>query len=381
MAEGSRRPARVEVDLGAISENAAVLARIAAPAELCAVVKADAYGHGAVPVAAAALRGGASELAVALVDEGVELREAGITAPILVLSEPGREAMAEAFARRLTPTIYTPDGVALARHAAGARGGGPWPVEVKVDTGMHRVGVAPSDAPGLVAAVASSGVLAFGGLWTHFALADEVDDDFTELQIERFLGVRKALADAGLPDPGRLHAANSAGAIAWPAARFDLVRCGIALYGYSPGRAVTPRLEAAGAHLRRALSWKARVTYVQRLGVGEAVSYGLRSPLEVPSNVATVPLGYGDGIPRAYFERGGEVLVNGRARHLAGTVTMDQIMVDCSGDDVRPGDEVVLIGSQGDARLTADDWADRLGTISYEIITRIGARVPRVHLP
>jgi alanine racemase len=375
VAEGTRRPAWAEVDLGAIEANAAALAALAAPAELCAVVKADAYGHGAVPVAAAALRGGAGELAVALVDEGIELREAGITAPILVLSEPGAAAMAEACARDLTPTIYTEGGVELAERVAAAHGPHtPWPVEVKIDTGMHRVGVSADDAAGIIDLVRAARPLALRGLWTHFAVADEPDNDFTSIQLATFLETVKGI-------PGvRLHAANSAGLVAFPQARLDLVRCGIALYGCAPSRAVVPLLDEAGVALRPALSLKARVTLVRQVRKGEAVSYGLRRRLESDATVATVPLGYADGIGRPYFDNGGEVLVNGRPRRLAGTVTMDQIMVDCGNDDVKPGDEVVLIGTQGDSRLTADDWAGRLGTISYEVLTRIGPRVPRMHL-
>ncbi|MGC9962846.1 MAG: alanine racemase [Acidimicrobiales bacterium] len=399
MAEGTRRPAWAGIDLAAIRHNAAVLASIAAPARLCAVVKADAYGHGATEVARAALAGGASELAVALVDEGVELREAGIDAPILVLSEPGPDAMTEVYSYGLVPTVYTEDGLAGAANAARALAsrapasrapalpaGGRLPVEIKVDTGMHRVGADPGCVVQLVAGLVDRLELGFGGLWTHLAVADEPERGATAEQLGCFEAVRESLRAAGLAPPQRLHAANTAGAIAWPSARFDMVRCGIGLYGYSPSRAVAPALAsevvAAGWEdgLRPALSWAARVSMVRELEAGERVSYGLRQPLPARSLVATVPLGYADGIPRSYFTGGGVVLVNGRRRPLAGTVTMDQILVDC-GDDSRvsAGDEVVLIGEQGDERLTADDWADVLGTISYEVVTRIGPRVRRVY--
>jgi alanine racemase len=388
MAEGSHRPAWLEIDLGAIEHNAAVLASIAAPARLCAVVKADAYGHGAVEVAGAALAGGASCLAVAIVDEGVELRDAGIEAPILVLSEPGDDAMAEVYAYGLVPTIYTFDGLALAAKAAGGRSGAdagePAPVEIKVDTGMHRVGADPQAVVPLARALVESAQLGFAGLWTHLAVADEPDSGVTGEQLGRFEMARASLRLAGLPDPGHVHAANTAGAIAWPAGRLDMVRCGIGLYGYAPSPAVAPLLatatESAGwtDGLRPAMSWVARVSFVRELAAGEPVSYGLKSPLPGRSLVATVPLGYADGIPRAYFEGGGVVLLNGRRQRLAGSVTMDQILVDC-GDDftVAAGDEVVLIGQQGGERLTAQDWAECLDTISYEVITRIGPRVPR----
>jgi alanine racemase len=390
VAEGSRRPAWLEIDLDAIEHNAAVLAAIAAPARLCAVVKADAYGHGAVEVAAAALAGGASCLAVAIVDEGVELRDAGIEAPLLVLSEPGADAMAEVYAYGLVPTIYTPGGLSRARDAAGAHAASAAgadrraPVEIKVDTGMHRVGADPAALVPLARALVEAPELEFAGLWTHLAVADEPASEVTGEQLRRFEAARISLREAGLPEPGRVHAANTAGAIAWPAGRLDLVRCGIGLYGYAPSPAVAPMLASATAAagfddgLRPAMSWVARIALVRELEAGERVSYGLKAPLPERSLVATVPLGYADGIPRAYVEGGGAVLVNGRRRRLAGSVTMDQILVDC-GDDftVAAGDEVVLIGEQGDERLTAQDWAECLDTISYEVITRIGPRVPR----
>jgi alanine racemase len=251
---------------------------------------------------------------------------------------------------------------------------------------MHRVGADPGCVVQLVAGLVDRPELGFGGLWTHLAVADEPEREATAEQLRCFDAVRESLRASGLAPPRRLHAANTAGAIAWPSARFDMVRCGIGLYGYSPSRAVAPMLAsevvAAGWEdgLRPALSWVARVSMVRELDAGERVSYGLRQPLPARSLVATVPLGYADGIPRSYFTGGGVVLVNGRRRPLAGTVTMDQILVDC-GDDSRvtAGDEVVLIGEQGDERLTADDWADVLGTISYEVVTRIGPRVRRVY--
>jgi alanine racemase len=386
--EGSHRPAWASIDLGAIEHNAAVIASIVAPARLCAVVKADAYGHGAVAVARAALAGGASELAVAIVDEGVELRDAGIEAPILVLAEPPADAMPEAFRHRLTPTLYTPYGIALAAASARAADANGVDVEVKVDTGMHRVGVDPAALVPLVASLVDVPLLRFAGLWTHLAVADEPANGFTAQQLDRFDRARRALTAAGLPEPGRVHAANSAGALAWPDARLDMVRCGISLYGYPPSPALDEAVRVAtldagwgaGEGLRPALSWIARISFVRELDAGERVSYGLRRPLAARSFVATVPLGYADGIPRSFFTGGGEVLVSGRMRRLAGAVTMDQILVDC-GDDasVAPGDEVVLIGEQGGKRVTAEHWARSLDTISYEVITRIGPRVPRVY--
>ncbi len=386
-AEGVHRPAWLEIDLPAVRHNAGVLAALTGPARLCAVVKADAYGHSTVPVARAAMEGGASELAVALVDEGVELRDGGIDAPVLVLSEPACDAMDDTLALGLVPTLYTRDGVEAVRAAARRLGAGdrrpPLPVEVKVDTGMHRVGASPEEVVELVAEVAASPELDYQGLWTHFAVADEVSNDFTGEQVSRFEAVRARLKAAGLPEPRRVHAANSAGAIAWPSSRYDLVRCGIALYGYPPGPEVVPvlarELARVGAEpLRPVLSWKAKVTLVKEYHAGERLSYGRLAPLAQHCLVATVPLGYADGVSRGYFAGGGAVLVGGRRCPLAGQVTMDQLLVACPlTSGVRAGDEAVLIGSQGGEQITAEEWASRLGTVSYEIITRIGLRVPR----
>jgi alanine racemase len=365
------RPAWAEIDLDAVSRNAAALAALAAPARLCAVVKADGYGHGAVQVAAAALAGGASWLAVALVEEGVELRRAGIGAPILVLSEPPLAAVPEAVEAGLTLTVYTAAGIEEAARAAG-RLGRETPVHLKVDTGMHRVGADPADVAALAGRVASLPVLRFEGLWTHLAVADEPDDPFTGEQLARFEKVRAELAGRGLV-PEMVHAANSAGTILHPAARLDLVRCGISLYGYPPAAGVAGTVE-----LTPALSLKAEVTMVRRLAAGERPSYGRRRPLPADSVVVTVPLGYADGVVRALGHAGGEVLVVGRRRPLAGTVTMDQLMVDCGPDAVvEVGDEVVLLGRQGAEAITADDWARLLGTISYEVLCGVGPRVDR----
>jgi alanine racemase len=381
MAQGRSRPAWAEIDLAAVAHNASVLARLAAPAELCAVVKAHGYGHGGPAVARAALAGGARRLAVALVDEGVELREHGVTAPILLLSECDPAAAATALSYGLTPTLYSAEGIAAFSTAA-ATAGRPVAVHVKVDTGMHRVGAAPEDLPPIAAAVVADPLLQLEGIWTHLPVADGDAGDraYTEGQLHLFDGLVAELAAAGIRAP-LLHAANTAGAIAFPQARHDVVRCGIGLYGYLPGRPVQDAFDAqaGGAQLRPAMALKARVVAVRTLAAGERPSYGRRRPLPARSLVATIPIGYADGVPRALFDGGYEVLIGGVRRPLAGVVTMDQIVVDCGDDDsVRPGDEVVLLGRQGDEVITADDWAALLGTISYEVVCGVGPRMPRV---
>ncbi|MBO0731473.1 MAG: alanine racemase [Acidimicrobiaceae bacterium] len=368
------RPAWAEVDLDAIRHNASLLAGWVAPSQLCAVVKARAYGHGAPQVARAALEGGATWLAVALVEEGIELRENGIDAPVLLLSEPPAEAMTAAVAANLTPTLYTHSGVLAA--AAAARG--PLTVHLKVDTGMHRVGAAPSTAVALCHAVAAHPSLMLGGLWTHFAVADEVDDPYTGDQLKMFAETVEALGGAGVRPP-LLHAANSAAAMWHPATRLDMVRAGIALYGLSPAAPTSDgRLRAPVDQLQPAMSVKARVSYAKRVAAGERMSYGLRYTAPQDTLIATVPLGYADGITRSLGKTGGQVLVGGRRRPIAGTVTMDQILVDCGPrSSVRAGDEVVLLGRQGDECIDAWEWAGRGATIAYEVVCGISSRVPR----
>jgi alanine racemase len=378
------RPAWADIDVDALRHNASLLVRLAHPAALCAVVKADGYGHGAVPVARAALEGGAQWLAVALVEEGVSLREAGIDAPILLLSEPPVEAMREAVARKLVPTVYTLEGLAQWGAAVGDTDA-PIPVHLKVDTGMHRVGADPEEVAGLAAAAAADPRVGFGALWTHLAVAEGVtrdDQEFTAEQLERFDAIVETLTAAGYPPP-MTHVANSAGAIGVPAARRDLVRCGLAVYGVAPTPALATAVAAAadGNGLRPALSFRTQVTYVRDLNAGERPSYGRLRRLEQRSTVATVPVGYADGVPRRLFEQGGEVLIRGIRRPLAGMVTMDQVVIDCGPVGSTPvgvGDEVVLLGGQGSEEITADEWAGLLGTISYEVLCDIGPRVPRV---
>ena len=372
------RPAWAEIDLGAIRDNARLLADLVAPAEVCAVVKAWAYGHGPARAARAALEGGATWLGVALVEEGRQLRAAGITAPVLLLSEPAVPAMTEVVRSGLTPTIYTTEGLKAAASAVAAAGvDRPLPVHVKVDTGMHRVGASPRDATRVAVAVARCPELELEGLWTHFAVADEPESRFTSQQLACFLDVVEHLAAEGVR-PSMLHAANSAGALFHPDARLDMVRCGVALYGLAPSGDVTGR--APCDRLEPALSLRARVSFVKEVDAGERLSYGLRYRLPERSVVATVPLGYADGVTRRLSATGGQVLIGGRRYPIAGSVTMDQILVDCGpGADVAAGDVAVLLGRQGAEHITAWEWAARTDTIAYEVVCGVSARVPRIY--
>jgi alanine racemase len=365
------RPTWAEVDLGAIGHNVAALRELVAPAQVMAVVKADAYGHGAVPVARAAVAAGAAALGVALVEEGVELRAAGIDVPVLVLSEPPTAAAAEVVAHRLTPVVYTEAGVVSLAKAVADLGAEPLSVHVKVDTGMHRVGADEEAVARLVTVVGDHRELVLTGLCTHFAVADEPDRPDTADQLARFARVREQLAALGL---GRLqvHAANSAGAIGFPDARFDMVRVGIAIYGIEPAPGI-----GADLGLLPVLALRSRVSHVQRRRRGDRLSYGLRYELASDATVVTVPIGYADGVPRNLAAAGGQVLVRGVRCPIAGTVTMDQLLVDVGDLPVEVGEVVTLIGRDGDAEVRVEEWAERLGTIGYEIACSIGPRVPR----
>lgn len=362
------RWAWVEVDPAAITHNTRVIAEVVAPANVWAVVKADGYGHGSVVAARAALDGGATGLCVALIDEGVVLRDAGIMAPILVLSEQPDEAVAFAVRRDLRLTVYSRRAI----EALQAVGAVNHPVHLKVDTGMRRVGCPPDQAVELAQAIDASPATTLDGVFTHLAVADEPDDPFTAIQLARFDDVLTDLRLAGL-NPPHVHAANSAGALAHPRARYSMVRSGIALYGLSPAHGI----DRFAGELHPALSVHAKVTLVKRVAAGEGISYGLRHTFAGDATVATVALGYADGVPRRLSVAGGEVLIGCRRRPIVGVVTMDQLMVDCGDDDVAVGDPVVLIGAQGDEVITAVEWADRLGTIGYEIVCGLAARLER----
>ena len=362
------RPTWVDVDLDAIAHNVRALSFGAG--ELMAVVKADAYGHGGVAVARTAMDAGASWLGVALVEEGLELRAAGLEAPVLVLSEcpPGAEVVA--VSAGLTLTLCSDAGLdRLAAVASTVQA--PVRVHVKVDTGMHRVGVwPPGAAVGLIERAAAVG-LELEGLWTHLACADS-DEVTTKRQLDVFAQVIKQVRGAGHA-PRLLHVANTAGAIGFPRARLDMVRVGIGIYGVQPAPGI-----GAGLGLQPALTWRSAVAFVKRLTAGTRVSYGHHHELERDSWVATVPVGYSDGYPRM-LSSCADVLVGGRRCRVAGSVTMDQLIVDCGELEPAVGDEVVLLGAQGAETVTAWELAGHAGTIAYEVLARIGTRVPRRH--
>lgn len=366
------RPTVAEIDLGAIRDNVTELGSHAGPnVERLAVVKANAYGHGDVEVARACLEAGATRLGVALVEEGVRLRDAGIDAPILVLIEATPEAAKEIVARDLTPSVFSLASAQVLNEAA-SLAGKRLPVHVCVDTGMHREGAPMHDGPRLVGDVARLPSLEVEGLWSHFAMGEQEAHPFTVAQIERFADLCSAVERLGI-DVAVRHLTSSAGIVLYPESHFDLVRMGIMIYGLYPHASLRARCT-----LRPAMRLVSALGTVRRVPAGEGVSYGLTYAPGRDATIATVLIGYGDGYARLLGNQS-DVLVGGRRRRVAGRVTMDQIMIDCGDDDVAAGDEAVLIGRQGDEEITADEIADKIGTINYEVVTAIGPRVPRTY--
>jgi alanine racemase len=364
----SIRPTLAEIDLGAVQRNLARVRQAVGPASVFGVVKADAYGHGAVPVARA-LEPLCDALAVSLVEEGLELRAAGIRSPILVLGAYYNHHQDQVIAERLTPVLY--DRGQLERFAAaGKRLGRRIDFHLKVDTGMSRLGVTPADLEPTLARVTELPQLRLVGLCTHFASADVQDATATESALERFRAALDQTQRAGFTGLTR-HAANSAAAVRFPEARLDAVRPGLALYGAMPSPVVRlPGLEAA-------LALRTRIMAVREIAAGTSVSYGGTWRAARPTRVATLPIGYADGYPR--HVQGAQVLLAGRRVPVIGVVCMDMLMIDVTDLPLTALDgAVTLIGRDGDDEITVDDLARWAGTISYEILCGISKRVPRV---
>ena len=362
--------AEIQVDLRAIRDNVATLAS-GTSAQVMAVVKADGYGHGMIPAARAALAGGAGWLGTATIPEALALRAAGFTEPALSwLWTPG-SPLAEAIVAGIDLSLGSLD--QLAELVAAARAEGRTArVHLKIDTGLARGGATMSEWPALVEAAAKAqadGDLDVVGAWSHFAHADGPTHETTDLQLQTFDEALAIAARAGL-DPAYRHIANSAATLTRPDAHFDIVRPGIASYGLSP---IPER--AAEFNLRPAMTARARVAVVKRVGAGQGVSYGHTYTTAAPTTLAVVPLGYGDGVPR-HASNTAPVRLAGGVRRIAGRVCMDQFVLDCGDDPVVAGDVAVLFGPGDDGEPTADDWAAAVGTINYEIVTRFGG--PRV---
>lgn len=369
----SRHRAWIEVDHAAIRSNLAVLRRLAGEAKgVIAVVKADAYGHGAVPVARTLVDAGVERLAVATVSEALELREAGVAVPLLVLWGIGEGEASVVVEAGVEAIVYDRRGVeeleAAARHV-GRRAA----VQLKIDTGLGRQGAAADDALDIAARVSRSRHLRLAGTFSHLAVAGE-DDAFTEVQQLSLARCLDAMRSAGI-DPGVVHLAATGGILAGAGSYAAAVRPGIGLYGMAPGWAAD-----RDVGLRPALTLKALPLRIFDLPAGAAISYGLRFRAREATRIATLGIGYGDGWPRVHTNNG-YVLVRGRRAPVVGTVSMDGITVDIGQiDDVTYDDELVLIGEQDGARITADDVAAERRTINYEVTTALRRRLPRLHL-
>ncbi|NPA90302.1 MAG: alanine racemase [Chloroflexi bacterium] len=360
-----------EVDLSALQANVRALKRFTAPhVELMAVVKANAYGHGAVPVARAALAAGATRLAVHRLEEGIALREAGITAPILLLGYTRVGSAEKVVQYRLTPTVNSEDFARALNQWAPPH----FPVHIKVDTGLSRFGLAPEEVLPFVRFLQRLSHVQVEGIYTHFATADELDPGPVWDQWRTFLDVLGSLNMSYGPIPFR-HACNSAATLRFPQAHLDGIRPGIALYGMAPSTEWPSPIP-----LRPVLSLKSVVVRVHTLRPGTAIGYGRTYVVKQPTRVALVPIGYGDGYPRALSNRGA-VLIQGRRAPILGRVSMDQVVVDVSHiPHVQLEDEVVILGDQGEDAIRAEEIARWAGTINYEITTHLLPRVPRVYV-
>ncbi len=369
------RPTWVEIDVEATAHNVQRIREIIGPeVRLMVVIKADAYGHGASRVARVALNNGAEWIGVASLNEAISLRDAGITAPILVLGFSPAWSARQALLNQVAVTVFDVE-IAQAFNRAAAELGRRATVHVKVDTGMGRLGLLPSGVLPLLGQLQSLPHLQVEGLFTHFSVADSTQPqhtDHTETQLRRFRTLVSELEAAGLRPP-LVHCANSAAILTRPESHFDMVRLGIALHGLDP----SPEVRCP-ADFRRTLSFKTTVAQVKRYPPGTPISYGNTYQTETEQSIAVIPVGYADGFRRAPYHWG-QVLVRGRRAPIVGRVTMDQTMIDVTAiPGVRVGDEVVLIGRQGNDEITAEEVAARLGTINYEVVSGILARVPRI---
>jgi alanine racemase len=368
------RPTWIEIDRAALFNNVRQLRKLISPGcLLTGVVKANAYGHSAALVAPLLVEAGVDRFAVATLSEALELRAGGIVAPILVLGYTPSDLVAAAIAQEITLTVFDEPSARAIAEAAQAQGRRAL-VHLKVNTGMNRLGVEPTEALALLTALGQMASLEVEGIFTHFATSDG-DRDYAEVQFRTFSVLLDELCAHNLR-PAIAHAANSAATLMMPHTHLEMVRCGITLYGLDPDVDDTPLPEG----FLPVLSWKAQVAQVRCLQPGESVSYGQEFVADQPMTIATIPVGYADGFPRRPFNWG-NLLIHGQPAPILGRVCMDQCVVDVSAIDaeraVRQGDEVVIIGKQGNAEISAAEAGRRIGSINYDVVSRILARVPR----
>lgn len=363
----------LRISTGALRRNAKTLRDLAAPARTAFVVKSDAYGHG-LAATARAVEEYADAFCVYSIEEGLALREAGIAVPVLVLGPAPVELLDEALAHDLQITLWS-DGTYVETVASTARAHGKaFRVHVKVDTGVRRLGLDPSQAPKAIQRIAGTRGIELAGIFSHLASAEELDSAFTLTQVET---LNAAIDGAKLDTKPVRHIAASAAAMLWPQTRLDMVRFGIALYGLWPSKQTRAAMPQE-LHLEPALSFESRIAAVRKIEAGTAVGYGGTFRAPRPMRVGVVPFGYAEGIPRA-LSNSGAFAVAGKRCPVAGRVCMNMTILDLGTTNARPGDRVVLIGNDGGASVSADDWADWAGTINYEIVARLPAYLTRTY--
>jgi alanine racemase len=365
----------VEIDLVALAQNVRQIRKLlAADIQIMAVVKADAYGHGAIDIAQTLIAEGVEWLAVATVTEGIELRMAGMIAPILILGAVNSDVQVQAIVEwDLQPTVCTIDqAILISKTVAQLQPRSPVPVHIKLDTGMSRLGANWQDAVNFFGELTKLPYLAIGSLYSHLATADEPDPTVMEMQIDRFQQAAAAISAAGYKLP-MLHLANSAGTLVSDRVHYQLVRPGLILYGLCPA----PHLQSQ-INLQPVLSVKARISQIKDITAGTGVSYGYRFIADRDLRLAVVDIGYADGVPRRLSNRM-QVAIRGQLAPQIGSITMDRIMVDISQlPDLPVGEIVTILGADGNVNITADDWANELGTISWEILCGFKGRLPRI---
>lgn len=366
------RPTVAEIDLSAIAFNIQSIRKQVAPAEIMAVIKANAYGHGAVEIAKTAIKHGVKKLGVASVEEGVELREAGITAPILVFSGLSLNQASLYIENNLEATIFNQIGLLNIEQAARTANKNVI-AHIKIDTGMGRVGIGWQNAVKFVEKVAASKRLDLKGVYTHFANSDHLDKSFTHLQLARFNNILKELEQKGIEIPIK-HTANSGAILDIPESWFNMVRPGILIYGYYPSGTTTESIK-----LKPALKFKTKVLHIKDVLKGDSISYDRTFLAPKPTRIATIPVGYADGYNRL-FSNAGIVLINGEKFPIVGRVTMDLLMVDLGKDKhIQIGDEVVLLGKQKEEEISVYQLSEKINTIPYEIMCSLSSRVPRIY--
>ena len=367
----SYRPSRISIDLDAIEFNFTEISKLVHPSKVAVAVKANAYGHGIVEVAKKLQELDVEMLCVATAEEALCLREHDIESPILLLSEPPQNAIAACYLNDITFTVCRKETIELISSIATRERKAH--LHLKVETGMNRIGVDHQIAVGLAEKINSDDHLVFDGVFTHFSSADELANPATALQLEKFERVLDEIGKT-MPMPKYCHAANSAASLRIPDSHFSMVRVGISIYGIYPDPRASNILE-----LHPVLSLTTEVAFLKKIRAGESVSYGAQFTSKKETQIATLPIGYGDGVPRNYGLSGGSVLIGGSRFPIVGRVTMDQTMVDVGDLETKVGDKVTMIGVDGSACITATEWGDTTGTIAYEVLCRLNGRLPRFY--